>query len=118
MDIKHLLISLLVNGLCIYIVASFLPWVSVNGIMSAMAVAGVFALVNHFAKPVIAQFALPVNLTTLSVFSLLVNGLLVLITDWLVQGFHVSNFIMAMIFGAILSVLNTLVGAYSLYKTE
>jgi putative membrane protein len=114
MNIKHLLISLLVNGLLIYVAANVLPNVRVDGFWAAIMVAGVFALVNNLVKPIVSALALPITVVTLGLFTFVINGLMVLLTDWLLQGFEVSSFLMAIVFGVVLSVTNTIAGSFSL----
>jgi putative membrane protein len=45
-------------------------------------------------------------------FSLAINVLIVYVCDYLVDGFKVSGFIQPLIFGFILSIVNSLLGSF------
>lgn len=105
-----LLISLIVNGAIVYLVTMFTPNVHVNGFFDAVLVGAVLGLINTFIRPIIATLAMPVTVATLGLFSLVINGLMVLGTDYLLDGFRVNGFLWAVIFSAVLSAANSVVG--------
>ena len=102
----QLIIRLIVRALAIFIAAYLLAGVSVSDLYSALIVAVVLGLVNTFIKPVIMLLTLPINLITLGLFSFVINALMILLVDYLVQGFVVTNFWWAIIFGLVLSIIN------------
>ena len=59
-------------------------------------VAVIFGLVNAFVKPAVKLLSLPLNLLTLGLFGLVVNGFLLLLVAWLAgqvgMGFTVGDF--------------------------
>ena len=99
-------IRLLIRTLAIFITAWLLAGVSVNDLYSALIVAIVLGLINTFIKPIIMLFTLPLNIITLGLFSFVINALMILLVDYLVQGFVVANFWWAIIFGLVLSIVN------------
>ena len=105
-----LLISLIVNGAIVYLVTMFTPNVHVNGFFDAVLVGAVLGLINTFIRPIISTLAMPVTAVTLGLFSLVINGLMVLGTDYLLDGFQVNGFLWAVIFSAVLSAANSVVG--------
>lgn len=105
-----LLISLIVNGAIVYLVTIFIPNVRVNGFFDAVLVGAVLGLINAFIRPIIATLAMPVTAVTLGLFSLVINGLMVLGTDYLLDGFQVNGFLWAVIFSVVLSATNSVVG--------
>ena len=73
----------------------------------------VLGIVNAILRPVIIILSLPVNILSLGLLTLVINGLMLRITARLVAGFSVDNFWTA-VWGAILLsiisyVLNSLV---------
>ena len=83
-----------------------------------LAVAVIFGIVNAILRPVIKTIGCGLYVLTLGLISLVVNGLLFLLTSWIAGQlelpFHVDNFWPSAIFGALLVgivswVLNALV---------
>ena len=111
---KHL-ISLLLNGLAVYFAAlvlnilfpSILP-VYVQSYPVAIVVSIVFALVNMLIRPVLKIITLPINVITLGLFGLVVNGICVLIVPLIVNlfvpgGFVIHGILWAIVYGALVS---------------
>ena len=111
-----LIVSVLMNGLVVYLLANFLPGVHVTGLWTAIIVGCVIGLINNFVKPIISIIAMPVTVLTLGLFSFVINGLMILLASYLVSGFHVSGIWWAMLFGVALSLANTFLGGYSFTK--
>ncbi len=80
--------------------------VSLSHLWIALIVGACLTLFNMFIKPVVNILTLPINIVTLGLFSLVVNGLLFWYLGTVINGFSVNTF-GAAFFGAILvSVIN------------
>ncbi|OZI06274.1 hypothetical protein BWI93_20890 [Siphonobacter sp. BAB-5385] len=108
-----LIVRLLINAVVVYLVASFLPGVSVDGFTTALIVAVVLALLNTFVKPILQILSLPITILTLGLFLLVINVLIIKMTDYLVDGFAVDNWLIALIFSFIVSLVSGALGAAS-----
>lgn len=104
-------ISLLVNALSVYVAAWILPGVGVEDLMTAVIVAIVLGLVNAFLKPILLLFTLPINLLTLGLFTFVINAALILLVGNIVPGFIVDGFISALLFGLVVSIVNSIFGS-------
>jgi len=104
-----LIIRLLVNAFVIFLVANYLPAVTVDGFVSALVVALLLGVVNAIIKPVLTLLTLPITLITLGLFTLVINGLMVVLVDALVSGFSVDSFLWAIGFSLIISVISSIV---------
>ncbi|MCB0585630.1 MAG: phage holin family protein [Phaeodactylibacter sp.] len=104
------IISLLVNGLLVYLAAEILPGVAVSGYMEAILVALLLGFVNFFIRPILTILTLPVTIVTLGLFLLVINGAMVLLVDWLLPGFSVDGMFWAIIFAIILAIFNFFTG--------
>lgn len=88
----------------------------VNGIVYAdygsLAVAALLlGIINALLRPVLLFITLPVNVLTLGLFTLVINGALFLLVGRVVSGFYVASF-WAGFWGAIVvSIVSFLVGA-------
>ena len=77
----------------------------------------IFSVVNAVLKPFIVILSLPAILLTLGLFMLIVNGLLVWISFWLVPGISMT-FLNSIYTGIILSLLNYIVSATLVVKPD
>jgi len=100
--------------LAVFVIARFLPGVSLNGYQSAFMLAVVLAFLNAIVKPVLTFLTIPITIFTLGLFLLVINAGIILMAQKLVAGFSVNSFWTAMLFSLILSfstgILNALFG--------
>lgn len=81
--------------------------VSLNPVISTTLVVGAcLMLFNMFIKPIINILTLPLNIVTLGLFSLVVNGLLFWFLGSVIKGFSVTTFSAAFVGALIVSVIN------------
>jgi len=106
------LIRLACCAAAVYYMPQFLNEIRVSGTTAALIVALVMSFLNTFVKPILKLFSLPITILTLGLFSLVINVVIVYLCDYLVDGFKVSGFIQPLIFGFILSIVNSLVGSF------
>jgi uncharacterized membrane protein YvlD (DUF360 family) len=72
----------------------------------AFVFAVVLAVINHTIKPAIAGITLPITILTLGLFSIIVNGACVALAAFVVPGFEIPSFVMAMVFATVLTFVN------------
>jgi putative membrane protein len=72
----HFLIRVIVNAIALVIVAYFLPGVSVTGPVGALIAAFVLGIVNAILRPILVILTLPIQIVTLGLFTLVINGVL------------------------------------------
>jgi len=97
---------LLISGLSVIITSYILPGVKVDSLLTAIIVGVVLGIVNSVIKPILILLTLPVTIMTLGLFTLVINGLLVLLTSSLVPGFRVENFWWAVLFSIVISLVS------------
>ena len=107
---NNFLIRLILSALAVFICATVLPGAHVEGFLIAIVVAAVLAILNVLVKPVLVILTIPITIVTLGLFLLVINTLLVLLSDWLIPGFTVDNFWWALIFSILLSIINSVFG--------
>lgn len=103
-------ITVLFNGLLVFLAAYLLPGVSVSSFWVAIITGLIWGLVNYTVKPVITLLTLPVTVMTLGLFLIIINGLMVLLVDWLIPGFNVDGLFWAVLFSLTLAFFNFLFG--------
>jgi putative membrane protein len=87
-----LLVKLAINGFAVWVATAVLPGLSVDGGFDTFAwVAVVFALVNTFIRPIVKLLTFPLRAMTLGLFTLVVNGFMVIVTTWVVEAFVIDG---------------------------
>jgi putative membrane protein len=99
------LLKLLIAAAAVLISAYLLPGVYVDSFLTAIIVAAVLAIFNAILKPILIILTIPITILTLGLFLLVINAIIILITDSLISGFTVNGFWWALIFSLILSII-------------
>jgi putative membrane protein len=84
-----LIVRIIINAIAFAITAYFLnrSLAISGGLGGLLIVAFVFALVNAFIRPIVSLFSLPITCLTLGLFTLVINALMLLLTDALTGSF-------------------------------
>src|SRR5512138_649803 len=91
------LVRLLVNAAALWVATRVVPGVNFTGGAPPMlGVALVFGIINAILRPIAMILTFPILIVTLGLFTLVINGVMLLVTsalsDTLGLGFHVSGF--------------------------
>ncbi|MGI9552329.1 MAG: phage holin family protein [Aurantibacter sp.] len=111
-----LILRILLSAIAVVILAKILPGVGVDSYLTAIIVAVVLSLLNFIVKPILVILTLPVTIITLGLFLLIINASIILLADYFVDGFSVSNIWWALIFSLLLSILQSIF--YSFLKED
>lgn len=103
----NILVNWIISALVIIAAAYLLPGVHVASFVTALVTALVLGIINATLKPLLIFLTLPINILTLGLFILIINAVLIELTTFIVPGFGVDNFWWALIFGLVLSILNS-----------
>lgn len=103
--------KLIINSLIIFGLAYILNGITVESIWTALLVALVLGLLNLILKPILLLLSLPINILTLGLFTLVINAIIISLTDYLVTGFVIENFGWALLFGLIISLINSIISS-------
>ncbi len=76
----------------------------------AFVLAACLIFVNLTIKPIISLLTLPINILTLGIFGIVLNGAILWFFTYVVPGFHIATFKNAIIVALIISVLNWVLG--------
>lgn len=105
---------LLVNTITFMALAYLFPnMLYISGFMTAFLASFVLSFLNGFVKPVLHILSLPITILTLGLFSLVINGLMLQLTSFIVGPgrFYVDGFWSAFMIALILSLVNALVSS-------
>lgn len=106
----NIIIKFLLNGLAVVLTAYLLPGVDVTDYWTALIVALVLSIANVVVKPILIILTIPITVVTLGLFLLVINAIIILMADYLVDGFYVDGFWWALLFSLILSLFNSMFG--------
>lgn len=105
-----IIISLILNTIAVFVTASILPGIRLDGWTSALLVAVVLGLINAIIRPILLILTLPINILTLGLFTFVIMGLMVLLASAIVPGFYVDGFWWSVAFAVILAIINGFLG--------
>lgn len=108
-----LLIRWLILTAAIIIVSYLLPGVDIHSSWSAFLAAIAISIINTFIRPIALLLTLPLNIITLGLFTLVINGAMLLLASSMISGFYIAGFGTAILASIILSVIIVL-----LYKLQ
>jgi putative membrane protein len=118
------LIRVVVNAFSIWIVTllpalgvsviAFAPGETLQLVLSLLAIAVIFALVNSIVGTVVRVLTFPLFILTLGLFSLVVNGFLLWLTSWITGfwswGLRIESFWWGVVAALLISLINWIFG--------
>ncbi|HEX9822017.1 MAG TPA: phage holin family protein [Methylomirabilota bacterium] len=102
----------LLNAATIALAAALLPGIRLEGAWPALLAGVVLGLVNALVRPVLVILTLPLTVVTLGLFLLVLNGLCLALTAWLVPGFHVEGLGTAVLGALVISAVSWVLTAF------
>lgn len=99
----NLLLRLIITTILVVVISRFLPGIYVQDYEAALWVALTLGILNAFLKPILVLLTLPATIFTLGLFLLVINAIVILVGDYLVNGFEVRGFWYALLFSVVLS---------------
>ncbi|HTW85398.1 MAG TPA: phage holin family protein [Candidatus Sulfotelmatobacter sp.] len=88
------IIRVIVNAIALYVIAYFglIHGVGVSGVGGALLAALILGVVNAILRPILVILSLPLQIVTLGLFTLVINGLLFWLVGSLGIGLYVHGF--------------------------
>lgn len=107
--LRDLLARWVCLALAVWVTTAFVPGISVDGgVGTYLLVAVVFATVNAVLGTIVRVLTLPLLLLTLGLFSLVVNALMLLVTDAIMDSLEVDGFGWALLAALVIAVVTAL----------
>jgi len=102
----RLLVSWVLSGIAVWIVARVVPGISVSGPLAALIAALAIGFVNATIGLLLKVLTFPLTLVTLGLFWFVINALMLKLASVLVPGFQVHGFLAAFVGAIVLSLVN------------
>lgn len=96
--------------IAVWVASAIVPGVSYDNAKSLLIAALVLGILNSLVKPIMQVISIPFIIMTLGLFLLVINALLLRMTAWLVDGFHVSGFWPAVGASLVISIVSMFLG--------
>ncbi len=109
----NILLRWFVTTLAVFALPYFVTGITVGGIMTAVIVAACLVFIHLVIEPVLKLLTLPLNILTLGLFSVFLNGLFFWFVAHLITGITVATFTAALIGALVISVVNWIVGKFA-----
>lgn len=106
-----MLIRLLINALSVYLTAYLLGGVHVDDFLYAIGVALLLAIVNIVIRPILIVLTIPITVLSFGLFIFVINVLMIMLVDFMVDGFYVNNFWWALLFGIVMFFINVVLNS-------
>jgi putative membrane protein len=109
-------VQFLINAAALAIAVYIVPGLDFDfapegAVVSFLVVVFIFALVNTFIRPILKLLTLPITIFTLGLFLLVINALMLLLTDFisdqLALGLVVADFWAALLGAIVISIVGT-----------
>jgi len=102
------LVKLGINALALLLAAQIFHKIWFDSQQATFIAALVLALVNTYLRPIVVILTLPINILTLGLFTLVINGLMLELVSWLIPAFHVEGFWTAVGGALVISIVSCL----------
>jgi len=115
---KYLLLRWLFLAIAIAITAWLMPGMTIHGegsqwVINLLIVSVVLGLINTIIRPIVMFFTCPLVILTLGLFTLVINALMLSLTDWLLPNILTVDGFWTTFFAAlIISIISGLLGLF------
>ena len=108
------LLRLFLTTIAVLLIAYFLPddWVKIDDFGAALLVALILGILKIFVKPLLIVLTFPITILTFGLFLFVINAIVILLADYIVEGFEVNGFWVALLFSVILSFLQSILYSF------
>jgi putative membrane protein len=115
----RLIVRLLAGAVALAVAAALIDGISLGPgtteeqVLTLLAIAVIFGLVNALVRPIVRLFTFPLFVLTLGLFTFVVNALMLLLAEWIGEqfdlAFEVDGFVAALLGAVVISVVSFLI---------
>ena len=87
----YLLLRWFLNTLALFVIVQVVPGFHADSWMTLAVAALILGLLNAIIKPILFVLTLPITILTLGLFLIVLNGIMLELTAWLVRGFRIDR---------------------------
>lgn len=90
---SRLILRWLINAGALWLAAYLVEGISYEGWPALLIVAAIFGLVNALIRPIVTLLSCPLVILTLGLFTIVINALMLLLTEWVATVFNLAFFV-------------------------
>jgi putative membrane protein len=102
------LLRLLLNGAAIFLAASVIDGIQLDGPTPALLAGILLGVINATIRPVLKILTFPITILTLGLFTLVINAVCFALTAYAIDGFSISGAVPAFLGALLVSVVSWL----------
>jgi putative membrane protein len=107
------IVQILLNAIAILLVARIVPGIQYQGDWIYLLLTGVvFGLLNLIVKPLVTVLSLPFVVLSLGLFFIVINGFILYLAAWLLDGLTIDGCGAALLGGLVIALFNWVVRAF------
>ncbi len=88
----NILLTWLLSTISLLVAARLVSGIHIESFGTALVAAALLGILNAFIRPIFLILTLPINILTLGLFTLVINGLLLMMVSGVVGGLIIKNF--------------------------
>ena len=89
---RGFLLRFMVTGLAVLVASKIISGIHIDSVASGIVAVLVLAILNALVRPILYLLSAPFIVVTLGLFMLVINGFLLGVVSYLVEGFQVDGF--------------------------
>jgi putative membrane protein len=101
-----LIIRWVISALALIATAWLLPGIRIGGLFSAFVAAAFLGVFNALLRPLLLVLTLPINILTLGLFTLIINGFMLFLVSSVIKGVEIDGFGWAVLGALVLGIIN------------
>lgn len=106
--LRNWIIRIIINATALWIVDLIFDDIWINGSGALLLAAILFGILNTIIKPILVFFTLPLNILTLGLFTLVINAIILKLTDYWMDSITVNGFGVAIMAALVISIVSVI----------
>ena len=106
---RLILIKWFINTLAILVTSYLVKGIEVTGAAALIMAAALLGILNALIRPILIILTLPINILTLGLFTLIINGGMLWFVSFLIKGFIIQGFWPAVIGALMISIVSWII---------
>jgi putative membrane protein len=107
--VRRFLLRTLITAAAIFIVVKIMPGVNVESPLALFITAVLLGLLNAILRPLLIFLTLPITVLSFGLFIFVINGLILVLVSYIVPGFKVANFGVAILASILISIISWII---------
>ncbi len=106
--LRNAVIRWLINSAALWVVDVMFDGIWFDSTGALLIAALILGFLNTLLKPVLILFTLPINFLTLGLFTIVINAIILELTNFWLDSFHISGFGVALLAAILISIVSIL----------